>query len=181
MPEYGSPFPKSVSVRGYEIKRVSLGRMLAALERIKDAPKEFFEQTLKNGANAADPIGVALQVAPGYVIALIGELTGIGREKLETDPEVGLDGLLEIADAWLDINGVINFIRAARIVWMAWKGRAAKDGCIELSPERFGSGSESGSCLRTTTLTRLAEYLGNTRNSSNPARKESIETSGAAP
>ncbi|MDR1600421.1 MAG: hypothetical protein LBS11_11220 [Oscillospiraceae bacterium] len=181
LPEYGSPLPKSIKARGYEIRRAPLGGMLAALDRLKAAPGEFLAAMTRDGVSAADPIGAALRVAPGYVIGLIGDLTGIGREKLESDPEVGLDGLLEIADAWLEINGIINFTQAAWSVWAAWKGRGPTAGCIGSSQERSGSGSGSGSCLRITTLTRLAEYFASTRSLSSPARNANTATSGTAP
>ena len=45
---------------------------------------------------------------------LLAALTGIPEEQLLNDPGIGLDGLMEILNAWLEVNNIENFISAAR-------------------------------------------------------------------
>ena len=41
----------------------------------------------------------------------------VDEKALRDDPGVGLDGLLEMIEAWLEVNNLENFIRAARALW----------------------------------------------------------------
>ena len=44
-------------------------------------------------------------------------LAGLDEKALRDDPGVGLDGLLEMIEAWLEVSNLENFIRAARALW----------------------------------------------------------------
>ena len=105
-------------VRGYKIERMPVGAYLKALERIENAPADFMEAFFP-GKNLDDVLdkfssidrdgvqefvmGVAVK-ASQYVIALIAELSGIDEDKLINDPNIGLDGLLEIIEAMIEVN-----------------------------------------------------------------------------
>ena len=41
----------------------------------------------------------------------------LDEKALRDDPGVGLDGLMEMIEAWLEVNNLENFIRAARALW----------------------------------------------------------------
>ena len=119
--------PKSKTVRGYEIKRMPLGAYLQALQLMQEFPRDVAAKMLPNGNVSAlleqlktldreatvDLILRALAIIPEQLMGLIARLTGIARNKLLNDPEIGADGLAEIIDAWLEVNGAENFIRAA--------------------------------------------------------------------
>ena len=47
------------------------------------------------------------------MVGLIAALTEIPEDTLRNDPQIGADGLLEIVDAFLEVNAAENFIRAA--------------------------------------------------------------------
>lgn len=118
--------PQVRRVRGYAIKRLPLGGYLQAIESVKDAPRELL-QTLFPGQSAAEildglrtirPDGVhqliakAMTVAPGILLRLLSALTDIPEDRLRDDPDIGLDGLAEILQAFLEVNQVANFIQA---------------------------------------------------------------------
>lgn len=123
--------PKDREVRGYTIKRAPLGAYLAAMTDINDAPKEMFAavfpgmemQEVLASFRTLTKDGLyqiimrAISVLPGYVLRLVSKLTGIAEEKLKNDPAIGLDGLAEIMNAWLEVNGIENFLRALGPLW----------------------------------------------------------------
>ena len=59
----------------------------------------------------------ALTVLPDEAVRVFAELAGLDEKALRDDPGVGLDGLLEMIEAWLEVNNLENFIRAARALW----------------------------------------------------------------
>jgi hypothetical protein len=102
--------------------------MLAAIETIQGLPGELMQacfpgmapdQILKQlkGFNAQMLLtffGQALTVAPRHVIKVFAGLSGIPAEAFLTDPAIGLDGILEMVGAWIEVNGIENFLQAAR-------------------------------------------------------------------
>lgn len=120
--------PKARRVRGYEITRMPIGRFLAATQAFGDAPGEALAQLFPDMAAGEivtyfarlDRDGLrtlfmrALTILPGYAVKLFAELSGLEEEKLLNDPKIGLDGLCEMAEAWLEVNGIENFIKTAR-------------------------------------------------------------------
>jgi hypothetical protein len=92
--EYTSPLGKSVTVRGYEIKRCPIGRMIGALELIATIPRELVEavtggmsrEKLLAEMNAGREDGVAafmraLAYAPKAIMEIIGRLLDIPAER----------------------------------------------------------------------------------------------------
>ena len=56
----------------------------------------------------------ALTVLPEKSVSLFAELMGLDEHALTDDPNVGLGGLLEMIEAWMEVNNLENFIIAAR-------------------------------------------------------------------
>ena len=52
-------------------------------------------------------------MVPAYAVRPFAQLSGSDERRLRDDPAVGLDGLAEMALAWMEVNGVENFINAA--------------------------------------------------------------------
>ena len=53
----------------------------------------------------------ALAVLPGEMVRLFAKLSGVEEQALLEDARIGLDGLGEMAEAWLEVNGIENFIK----------------------------------------------------------------------
>ena len=117
--------PKSKTIHGYEIKRMPLGAYLEALDMIKTAPAELLE-ILFPGQSASAAIAAMKRVTDDDILAMfgrfmaavprmafemIGKLTGIPSERLLNDPNIGLNGLMDICKAFLEVNEVENFLR----------------------------------------------------------------------
>lgn len=130
------------TVRGYEIKRLPLGEYLRALDMMSDAPQTVMG-ALFPGMEAVDILSVlrkvdknalsglmlrAMTVVPGEAVKLLSLLTGVPQEALETDPNIGLDGAMEMLEAFWRLNGIENFIRAARRMAAEVKQLRAKTG-----------------------------------------------------
>lgn len=112
-------------VRGYEVRRLPIGGYLRALERLREAPEQLMEACFP-GRDAAAVLGAlagadkgalvqvalrVLEVAPAFAVGLIAQVCGIPEERLLNDPGIGLDGLMEIIEAWAEVNGTANFLR----------------------------------------------------------------------
>ena len=119
---------QSETVRGYEIRRLPLGEYLRALDALRNAPKallaacfpgEDAAQVLSKLSHIdADGLGKlllrAMTVVPGEAVRLVGVLTGVPEERLLGDPQIGLDGMAQMLEAFWRINGLGNFTQAAR-------------------------------------------------------------------
>ena len=129
-------------VRGHEIKRMPIGAYIAALEKLQNFPAEAMGAVFP-GMNAdailkqLKTIDTAMigQIAvraftalPKHASALVSAVTDIPEDKLLNDPDIGLDGLVEIIDAWLEVNNIENFISAARSLVAKAKTQAAVSG-----------------------------------------------------
>ena len=68
----------------------------------------------------------ALTVLPDEAVTVFAELAGLDEKALRDDPNVGLDGLLEMIEAWMEVNNLENFIIAART--LACRVRAGMTG-----------------------------------------------------
>ena len=133
---------KSETVRGYEIRRLPLGEYLRALDALRGAPRtllaacfpgEDAAQVLAHLAHIdADGLGElmlrAMAVVPGEAVRLIAQLTGVPEEKLLGDPQIGLDGVAQIMEAFWRINGLGNFTQAARRAAAALRESAGRTG-----------------------------------------------------
>lgn len=118
---------KGKIVRGYEVKRLPLGDYLRALDAVKKMPERvlaacFPEMEPDAVLQALKKIDKAMlnvlfmrmmEVVPGEAIALLSVLTGVPEEALRSDPAIGLDGAAEMLEAFMEINGIENFMHAA--------------------------------------------------------------------
>ena len=127
--------PAARTVRGYEIGRMPIGRFLRAARRIDGVPQEVLARLFPDAEDAvralasldrAGLIGLcarALTVLPDEAVTVFAELD---EQALRDDPNVGLDGLLEMIEAWMEVNNLENFIGAARALWR--RARAGRTG-----------------------------------------------------
>jgi len=120
--------PKTKTVRGYEIKRLALGGYLQAIDLIQEFPTQLMnacfpgddlhaiiEKLKRMDAGLLEAVlGGALLTAPKMVIRLAAGLTGIDEQQLLDDPEIGLDGLVEMLIAWVEVNRLGDFLPAVR-------------------------------------------------------------------
>lgn len=117
--------PKSRAVRGYEIRKMPIGAFLEACSLLEELPgtalRLLFPEK-KEGDILAELAGLdkdklqelflrALAVLPGEMVRLFARLSGVEEQALLEDPRIGLDGLGEMAEAWLEVNGIENFIK----------------------------------------------------------------------
>ncbi len=119
--------PREKTIRGYTIRRMPIGQFLCAMETLREMPGEVLDtllpgltpQTLVSRfrtLTAAELKTAAIRlltVLPGYAVSLTARLTGIRESDLLSDELLGLDGLMELVDGWMELNGIENFIRAA--------------------------------------------------------------------
>ena len=130
--------PKARKVRGYTIERMPIGRFLAATRRLDEVPGQVLRRLFPGAEDAvralasldrAGLIGLcarALTVLPDEAVRVFAELAGLDEKALRDDPNVGLDGLLEMIEAWMEVNNLENFIGAARALWR--RARAGRTG-----------------------------------------------------
>ncbi len=120
--------PQSKNVRGYEIKRLPLGKMIKAAEMLQDIPGGLMQACFP-GAGAGeiltrlksidkdlllDVVAKAAVAAPSYIVRVVSQLTEIEERALLEDEQVGMDGLAEIAQAWVEVNNIEGFTGAVR-------------------------------------------------------------------
>lgn len=119
--------PMSETVRGYEIKRLPLGRYMQALEALRSAPEAIIQACFP-GMDAAQILARlkaldkdalialmmrAMAVVPGEAVKLLSLLTGVPQAALLEDAAIGLDGAAEMLEAFWRLNGIENFTQAA--------------------------------------------------------------------
>lgn len=114
-------------VRGYKVSRLPLGEYLRAMDMIRDMPEEIV-QACYPGMDAGQVLAQLktinketltalivrmVGVVPKEAVQLVAVLTGVPKEALHDDPNIGLDGLAEMIEVFWEINGIENFIKAA--------------------------------------------------------------------
>lgn len=118
----------SRTVRGYELHRMPLGAFLEAVDAIREAPVQILEamypgkgpmEALRslcslNTQTLRGALISAFTYAPVQIVGVLSKLFGIPEDDLLSDPKIGLDGLAEMMNAWLDLNDIENFISAVR-------------------------------------------------------------------
>lgn len=130
--------PGKKMVRGYEMRRAPLGAFLQAMKQLQDFPAMLMESVFQG--QSVDEILLslktadskllitiftrALAVAPEQLLTLIADLSGISQSELKDDPNIGLDGLVEIIAAWMEVNDIENFTRTASGLWAKAKALA---------------------------------------------------------
>ena len=119
-----------VTVRGYVIKRMPIGAYVQAIEMLntkqitEDLMAALFPgmkidaifkylKTIDTG-KVSELLMRAFAVVPQYIAMLVSSITGVPEDKLMEDPEIGLDGLAEIIEAWVTINNIETFMKAAQ-------------------------------------------------------------------
>ncbi|MBE5801691.1 MAG: hypothetical protein E7319_05315 [Clostridiales bacterium] len=119
--------PRERMVRGYAIRRMPIGQYLRAAQTLRDWPEDVLPRLLPglhpgNLLNRLRRLTAeemqtlfqrALAILPGYAVSLFAALSGIEERALLEDEAIGLDGLMEMLEAWLHVNGIENFIKAA--------------------------------------------------------------------
>lgn len=119
--------PREKLVRGYRVERMPIGRYLQALRLLQEAPEEWLREILpeRDGMSVLSALKEmdvsqlqkvflnAAAVLPEKAVSLFAEVSGIEEEKLLSDPDIGLDGLLELMKAFWEVNGLENFLRGA--------------------------------------------------------------------
>lgn len=136
---------ESRTVCGYEIKKMPLGAYLKAVKILQDAPEALMNAMYPGEGvegfwahmRTMDKAGLqslilrAMAVVPGKVFELFAQLSGIAESKLTNDPAIGLDGLMAMMLAWLEVNGIENFMAGAQEL------------IAKLRAQRTGSGGSS--------------------------------------
>ncbi len=118
--------PAPRRVRGYQIQRMPIGRFLSATRALSDLPMTLARALFPDADSALEELRTmtradmetmamrAFAVLPAEAVRIFAELSGIPEPDLLEDPNVGLDGLCEMTVAWLEVNGIENFIKTAR-------------------------------------------------------------------
>lgn len=129
-------------VRGYAVKRLPLGEYLRALDALREAPETVLGAVFP-GMEAMDVLALlrkidknalsglmlnAMTVIPSEAVKLLSVLTGVPMDALMNDPQIGLDGAAEMLEAFWELNGIENFIRAAERMAAQVKQLRAKTG-----------------------------------------------------
>ena len=119
--------PREKTIRGYTIRRMPIGQFLTALQTLRELPGEMLDlllpgltpQTMLSRFKALTAQEIKemavrlLTVLPGYGTRLLACLMGIEEGDLLNDELIGLDGLMEMLEGWMELNGIENFIQAA--------------------------------------------------------------------
>lgn len=134
--------PQSRKVRGYQVRRLPLGEFLKAMEALQNAPGEALEavfpelglEGMLGLLKTADSrmlgalLAKAMTTLPRQALALVAALTLIPAEQLLDDPAIGLDGLVEMAEAWMEVNRIENFMQAAARLMQKVRAAARAEG-----------------------------------------------------
>lgn len=118
------------TVRGYEIKRQPLGKFVEAMGKFENAPLQILQAVFPNfgtaeilaelqdfnGDKLLELMGRAFMTIPEVALGLFCEMAELDKDKIWNDTELGLDGLLELFEAWVEVNGIINFMKGAQAV-----------------------------------------------------------------
>lgn len=120
--------PPEREVRGYAVRKLPLGAYLRAMQALCALPDTLLAalfpdrdasaalQSLRSlTPEAAVPLLTrALAAAPKPLFKALSLLSGVSENALMNDPALGADGLLELLNAVIEVNGLANFIPAAR-------------------------------------------------------------------
>ena len=116
--------PRHRKVCGCEIRKMPIGRYLEALDAISALPNELisacfpdmdFKEIIER-LSAFDEkllracIASLFTRAPRHLIVFVAELTGIDEKKLLNDENIGLNGLVDIIDAFIEVNNLGKFV-----------------------------------------------------------------------
>ena len=135
--------PAGETVRGYEIRRLPLGeylRMIEVLRQIAGAlaaslfPGMDVMQTLASLKRMdvemlTDLMLRAMEAIPGEAVKLLSVMTGVSCQQLLDDPAIGLDGAMDMLEAFWRLNGIGNFTQAAARMAAGIKSLRTQTGC----------------------------------------------------
>ena len=134
--------PQSRTVRGYEIRRLPLGKYLQMIDALSELPQELMRAAYPGKtemqalaelkiltANDIPALFLRLMTAmPVRAMQLLSLATGIDEETLESDERIGLDGAAEMVEAVIEVNGLTNFLQAARAITAQVRAAIQRDG-----------------------------------------------------
>lgn len=134
--------PDEREVRGYVIRRLPLGAYLKAAQSLKDLPDAVMSALYPNDdagtafvklrhltpESAVGVLARGMSALPKPFARVISLLTGVSEHALMSDPAIGLDGLVEMLNAVIEVNHLENFTTAARETLARLKG-SATTGC----------------------------------------------------
>lgn len=120
--------PAERKVCGYVIKKMPLGAYLAAVERIKSFPAGLMNALFPgmdlgqmldwlkglDEARLTQLLGTVLTIVPAQGIELVADLTGIPAQQLLEDEGIGLAGLMQIVQAFTEVNELESFFAEIR-------------------------------------------------------------------
>jgi hypothetical protein len=137
--------------------------MLGAMEMLPELYKDIVNTASiaaeSGGMNMIEWALSLLASAPNKVMGVLSKITGISMDNLLNDENIGIDGLVDIIAAWIEVNDVAGFtntIRKIRAATASLMGQ--KTGTQGSSAAASQSGSQSGSFSAITTLAKLLAY-----------------------
>lgn len=118
------------TVRGYKIKKMPLGAFLKAIDVLQNAPQGLLDamfpgQSLTSVAETVRSLNSdtltalvlqGLKVLPDLLLDTFEALSGIEKQKLIDDENLGLAGIIELMNAWVEVNEIRDFIKGATML-----------------------------------------------------------------
>ena len=110
--------PAEMDVHGIKIRKMPIGAYVDALQKVQELPTDFLaacfpDKTLQeiiDEFSKLDEGGLIsllmtlISTAPRYVVKVIAELCDVDEAVLWNDPEIGIDGLVNIVTAFIEVN-----------------------------------------------------------------------------
>lgn len=120
--------PQEGEACGYPIRKLPLGAYLRAMRALaalpdtllgalfpgEDASAALRKLRALTPDTAAPLLARAVAAAPGPILKAVSLLSGVPVNALENDPAIGANGLLAILATVAEVNGLANFMPAAR-------------------------------------------------------------------
>lgn len=118
--------PAGKLVRGHTIPRLPVGSYMEAVQALKNLPVDLISACFP-GKTLSEALGelksldeqalmrLVVNIAGSgvpYVLGIIAQFSGIAEKDLLEDPDIGLDGLVEIVQAIWEVNGWGNVVAA---------------------------------------------------------------------
>ena len=116
--------PKSIDVRGYNVKKLPLGAYFKLVSRLNSIPKDFLRTAIVawNDIDASEEaeakidnnvkfFDIALKLVskfPEEVLNIASESCGVLPEDMEADRDLGLDGFADVLVAIWKVNDLEN-------------------------------------------------------------------------
>ena len=118
--------PRSKKVCGYEIRKMPIGRYIEAMDEISAFPREFigtcfpdteFKDIVERLSRFDEKMLQAcvtnvFTIAPRYALEFVARLTDIESERLLNDENIGLDGLVDIINTFIEVNDLGKFVES---------------------------------------------------------------------